>query len=193
MSSSTPPATVVQRRHTSPQAKWLLNEAAALRGELLRIAAKREQLDKREAKVRKTLAALELVAAPLPVPTGVSAPLVVLPHHRYGERGQLTTLLLERLRVALPKGVDIHTLVDWVAGSYGIQFASMAERNEYRRSVRTRLFRLSEQGRVERLWGPGSRTNDVSVWRLVSKNSASLEELGRLRDAASEPNTEGGV
>lgn len=65
MSSSTPPSTVVQRRHTSPQVKWLLNEAVTLRGELLRIVAKREQLDKREAKVRKTLAALELVAAPL--------------------------------------------------------------------------------------------------------------------------------
>ncbi len=193
MSSPTPPTTALQRRNTSPEAKWLLNEAAALRGELLRIAARREQLDKQEAKLRKTLAALELVAAPLPVPTGISAPLVVKAHKRYGRRGHLTELLLERLQAALPKGVDIHTLLDWVAGSCGIQFASMAERHEYRRSVRHRLFRLAEDGRVERLYGIGNEANGASVWRLVSKNSVSLAELEQLRAAAAEPPAHLGV
>jgi hypothetical protein len=40
MSEEKHPVSVVQRRRTSAQAKWLLNEAAALRDELARILAK---------------------------------------------------------------------------------------------------------------------------------------------------------
>jgi hypothetical protein len=45
-------------------------------------APKQARQTQREAEIRKTLAALELVAAPLPVPAGVDAPTVVNGHHR---------------------------------------------------------------------------------------------------------------
>lgn len=177
---------VVQRRHTSPQAKWLLNEAAALRGELARVVSKQARLAKREAEIRKTLAALELVAAPLPVPAGVAAPTVVSAHNRFGPRGHLTKLILGHLQSAWPKGADIHSLVDWVAASCGIEFANTAERTDCRHSVRRRLHHLAEQGKVERLESIGSDANGAGVWRLASKNNLSLGELGKLAALAAE-------
>nr|WP_295080843.1 hypothetical protein [uncultured Roseateles sp.] len=171
------PTTVIQRRHTSPQAKWLLNEAAALRGELRRVVAKQKHLAQREAEIRKTLAALELVAAPLPVPAGVTAPTVVNPNNRYGPRGHLTDLILERLQAALPLGADIHSLVDWVAASCQIEFANMAERSFCRRSVRNRLVVLVNQGKVVRLNSIGHESNGAGVWRLATKTGPSLGEL----------------
>ena len=122
--------TTVQRRRTSPEAKWLLNEAAALRGELARVLAEQKNLAGREAEIRKTLAALELVAAPLPVPAGVEAPVSVNVHHRYGPRGKLTKLLLELLDAGYPKGVDTLTLVNTIAAKLGVSFATMHERNK---------------------------------------------------------------
>lgn len=189
MSAVSPTPSVVQRRHTSPQAKWLLNEAAALRGELARVVTKQARLAKREAEIRKILAALELVAAPLPVPAGVAAPTVVNAHNRFGPRGQLTKLILGRLQSAWPKGADIHSLVDYVAASCSIEFANTAERTDCRDSVRRRLLHLAAQGRVERLDSIGSDANGAGVWRLASKNNVSLGELGRLATlaAATEP------
>lgn len=175
--------TVVQRRRTSPHAKWLINEAAALRGELVRVVARQKQLAQREAAIRKTLAALELVAAPLPVPAGVSAPVVVNPHNRYGSRGRLTNLILDRLQDAWPRGVDIHSLVDWVATCSRMDLASMADRTDCRRSVGTRLRHLSAQGRVERLDSIGHEANGAGVWRLAGKKGPTLEELQRRATA----------
>jgi len=180
MSDASHTHSVVQRRHTSPQAKWLLNEAAALRGELARVVAKQARLAKRESEIRKTLAALELVAAPLPVPAGVEAPAVVNAHNRFGPRGHLTKLIMDRLQSAWPKGADIHSLVDWVAASCGIEFANTAERTDCRHSVRNRLHHLAAPGKVERLDSIGSDANGAGVWRLASKNNVSLGELGRL-------------
>ncbi len=184
MSESNHPLSARQRRHTSPQAKWLLNEAAALRGELARVVTKQARLAKREAEIRKTLAALELVAAPLPVPAGVTAPAVVNAHNRFGPRGQLTQLILGRLQSAWPKAADIHSLVDWVASSCGIKFANAAERTECRDSVRRRLHHLAEQGKVERLESIGSDASGAGVWRLASKNNISLGELEHLAATA---------
>lgn len=97
--------TVVQRRRTSPEAKWLLNEVAALRGELQQVRDHQAKLARREADLKKTIAALELVVAPLPVPVGVEAP-VTINAHTWGERGRLNALLLECLHDAYPKAVD---------------------------------------------------------------------------------------
>ncbi|MBL0944545.1 MAG: hypothetical protein IBJ04_09495 [Hydrogenophaga sp.] len=184
MSESNHPLSARQRRHTSPQAKWLLNEAAALRGELARVVTKQARLAKREAELRKTLAALELVAAPLPVPAGIAAPTVVNAHNRFGPRGHLTKLILVLLQSAWPKGADIHSLVDWVAASCGIEFTNTAERTDCRHSVRRRLHHLAEQGKAERLESIGSDANGAGVWRLVRKNNVSLSELEHLATKA---------
>lgn len=178
--------TSVERRHTSPQAKWLLNEAAALRGELARVVARQAQLAKREADIRKTLAALELVAAPLPVPVGKVAPTVVMPHSRYGPRGQLTKLVLDGLQAAWPKGVDIHSLVAWVAQNCGVEFANTKERDVYRHSVRNRLHHLADQGKVRRMDSIGTDGNGAGVWCLASKADTSMDELRRLAADADE-------
>lgn len=182
----------VERRHTSPQAKWLLNEAAALRGELARVVARQAQLAKREAEIRKTLAALELVAAPLPVPVGKVAPTVVTPHSRYGPRGQLTKLLLDCLQAASPKGVDIHSLLAWVAQNCGVEFANTKERDVYRHSLRNRLRHLADQGKVRRMDSIGTECNGAGVWCLASKNDISLDALRQLAGAAYERAKGGG-
>ncbi|WP_139222862.1 hypothetical protein [Paracidovorax wautersii] len=72
--------TVVQRRRTSPGAKWLLNEVAALRGELQHVRDHQAKLVRREAELQRTIAVLELVVAPLPVPAGVEPPVTINAH-----------------------------------------------------------------------------------------------------------------
>ena len=180
MSEANHTKSVVQRRRTSQQAKWLINEAAALRGELARVVAHQARLAKREAEIRKTLAAIELVAAPLPVPAGVDAPEAVHAHFRYGRRGRLNELLLEGLSKAWPKGLDSRTLADWVAMSCGLKFASAADLTDYKRLVSRRLRHLSVEGKVERLDRLGADAKGARVWRLASKSNVTLGELGRL-------------
>jgi len=186
---------VVQRRHTSPQAKWLLNEAAALRGELARVIAEQQRLATRESEIRKTLAALELVAAPLPVPAGIDAPVCINGHHRYGPRGTLTRLLLELLDASYPKGVDTLTLVSTIADKLGISIATVQERNRYRWSIVNRLRHLADQGKVERLPGLGAHdVNSVGVWRrLRAKPTPSLEALRLAAGSAATKKTPGGI
>lgn len=180
MSEANHPSSVVERRHTSPQAKWLINEAAALRGELARVVAHQSRLAKREAEIRKTLAALELVAAPLPVPAGVDAPEVVHAHFRYGRWGRLTQLLLDGLGNAWPRGMDSQSLAGWVAVSCGLKFASSADLTAYKDLVGRRLRHLAAEGKVERLECLGSGGRGARVWRLASKGNVSISELGRL-------------
>ncbi len=165
MSHSNPTPTS-SGRHTSPQAKWLLNEVAALRGELSRVVAKQQQLAKREAELRKTIDALELVVAPLPVPAGLVARSVVHAHQQFGPRGILTRVLLDTLESAWPKGVDTHSLLEMVASHCGIQFSTSKERTHCRRNVVHRLRHLVDSGRVERLPGVGGHdSNSLGVWR----------------------------
>lgn len=178
MSDNHPSDTVIQRRRTSPQAKWLLNEAAALRGELKKVQARKEDLAKREAELLKTISALELVVAPLPVPAGVSAP-VSINAHTWGERGTLNALLLECLQAAYPKAVDSVSLTDWVAASQNSQLADSAERRSLRKRVTRRLSHLVDQGRVERVTSLGPDCNGAGVWRLAGKKGPTLAELQR--------------
>lgn len=186
MSEAKYPSYVVERRRTSPQAKWLINEAAALRGELARVVAHRSHLAKREAQIRRTLAALELVAAPLPVPVGADAPEAVHAHFRYGRRGRLNELLLEGLGSAWPRGMDSHSLAEWVAVSCGLKFASTTDLKDFKRLVGRRLRHLTAEGKVERLDRLGAEAKGARVWRLASKSNVSLSELGRLAAQAAE-------
>lgn len=132
-------------------------------GELARVVAHQSRLAKREAAIRKTLAAIELVAAPLPVPAGVDAPEAVHAHFRYGRRGRLNELLLEGLSKAWPKGMDSRSLADWVAMSCGLKFASAADLTDYKRLVSRRLRHLSAEGKVERLDRLGANAKGARV------------------------------
>ena len=180
MSEANFPLSVVERRRTSPEAKWLINEAAALRGELARNVAHQSRWAKREAEIRKTLAAIELVAAPLPVPAGADAPESVHAHFRYGRRGRLNELLLEGLSRASPKGMDSRSLADWVATCCDLKFVSATDLVDYRRLVSRRLRHLSTDGKVERLDRLGAEARGARVWRLAGKNNVTLGELAEL-------------
>lgn len=160
--------TAVVRRRTSPEAKWLLNEVAALRGRLATVLKKRTDLAAEEPKLRHRIAALELVAAPLPVPLGALPPAKVHAHSRYGSRGRLSESLLAILRNAGPEGVSTIALRNAIADHFGVAVELAAEREHVRRLIVRRLRHLAAQGLVERL-GPagGSATNAVVFWRIA--------------------------
>lgn len=60
------------RRRTAPEAKWLVNELAALRGRLDKVRERTAALRQKEVVLEKKIEALELVAAKVRLPEGTT-------------------------------------------------------------------------------------------------------------------------
>jgi nucleotidyltransferase/DNA polymerase involved in DNA repair len=144
------------------------------------VLKKREDLAAEEAKLRHRIAALELVAAPLPVPVGALPPAKVHAHSRYGGRGRLSESLLTILRNAGQEGVSTIALRNAIADHFGVAVELAAEREHVRRLIVRRLRHLAAQGLVERLCpAGGSATNVVVFWR-IAHSLPSLQDLKAL-------------
>lgn len=156
----------VTRRRTSPEAKWLINEVAALRGCLATVLKKRAALAAEESKLRQRIAALELVMAPLPVPVGALPPARVNAQTRYGTRGSLSAALLAVLRNAGPQGLSTIALRQAIAEHFQVPMELNSEREHLRMLVARRLRHLAVRGLVEKVpFSAPSKTNVLNNWR----------------------------
>lgn len=175
------------RRRTAPEAKWLVNELAALRGRLDKVRERAAALRLKESALEKKIEALELVAEKVRLPEGTTPPFTIRPWERYGKRGSLNSLLLGALEKAYPEGVTTNDFVNLAVQN--IQFAadfSMEDLREVRLSVLRRLKHLRDAGKLERVGQLGTEANGVAVWRLVRRTDVSLERLQGLAQAAHE-------
>jgi len=187
MSSTHPTESFVQRRRTSPQAKWLANELAALRGELAQIKQKQSELAGREARLNHRIGCLELVLAPLPIPSGTSLPGVIRARTRFGARGSLNAALLACLEVAGLTGVSTVALREAIAHHFRLQVNDRTEREHLRSLIARRLRHLLDAGSVERLDPPGrTKSNETVHWRLPQRVSSLRDLTVQAAQAAAE-------
>lgn len=174
---TTPSDSFIQRRRTSPHAKWALNEVAALRGELKKVLTRISDLRQREDRLRTKIAALETVLSQLSVPVGVEAPLAVNAHTRYGARGQLTEMLIAALVHYGPAGATTPTLSNLVADRFNLQLADWKDRKDLLRNVTRRLKHMEASGRAEQFFeGETYQVGQPKRWRL-SRTAPTLNEL----------------
>lgn len=175
------------RTRISPHLKWLLNERAALRGEV-------ETLVTREAHIRAELAAVlekrrsreGRLAAVERVLVGADSN-VVCPEvvnawkGRYGERGALQAFLLQTLTEHAPHALDTLMLLELVVNRFGLELVTGAERKRFcDNTLRPALRQLQAQGLVESM--RTRRTGrSIGEWRRAPNL-----ELADLRRAAAE-------
>lgn len=160
----------------------MLNELAAVSGEMTRIEQALERLEARRTKLARTQAALQRVAALIDPGAahhaGRRTPnLRVNTHERWNGRGNLRNCIRQALADASPSGVSTSALTDHVAQFFGIELPNAAERKRFMdNSVRSALTKMRRAGEVEPLHDFRGMPSYSGVWRL-SQAEASLESL----------------
>lgn len=159
------------RTRASPHLKWLLNERAALRGEVDALFARQERTRAELAAIAEErciresrLAAIERILAA--AGSNVACPDVVSAWKgRYGERGALQAFLLQTLTEHAPHALDTLMLLELVVDRFGLELVTAAERKRYcDNTLRPALRKLQSGGLVEAL--PARRTGrSVGQWR----------------------------
>lgn len=163
------------RGRTRPEAKWLLNELAAIKGELHDIELQMTRLERRRARLMAVEAALSQTAVHLDVPAH-AAP-TVRANTRYGGRGNLRNWLRHTLRDVYPKALDTGTLTDAAAVVFGLEFATPHERKRFiDNNLANALRKMLAQGEVERVHDYRAVPDRPGVWRWKAP-PATLEEL----------------
>lgn len=163
------------RTRTRPEAKWLLNELAAIKGELQDIEQQMLRLEERRARLKAVEAALCQTAVQLDV-RALAAP-TVRAHVRYGGRGNLRNWLRQALQAAYPKALDTGTLTDAAAAVFGLEFATSHERKRFTdNNLANALRKMLARGEVERVHDHKAVPDQPGVWRWKTP-APTLEDL----------------
>jgi lipopolysaccharide biosynthesis regulator YciM len=151
---------------TPPDEKWVLNERAAVAGELQALEAELVRLAERKGHLVKLLTSLDEVYSQLaPVLPVVTMP-VVKAHVRYGGRGNCYNWVREMLQAAYPKAVDTASLTTAAAEAFGLDLANANQRNKLRRNgIVPALHMLRSRGEAERLHDIRRARHLAGVWR----------------------------
>lgn len=173
----------LQQRRTSPQVKWVVNEIAAVQGELDRIEETLSRLLERKEHLLRVKDALGSVATELHLPVAPGALPVVRPNDRFGARGSLRKFIRVVLQAAYPKGVSTSSIADMVIDAFQLEITNPLERKRLvDNTIRNALTRMGRQGEVEPLHSQqedGSRMGLIAqsgVWRWKERTTT-LEEL----------------
>ena len=149
------------RSPTRSDVKWLVNQAAALAGELLRLEVEASRLAERRAVVEKERQAC---VRTLSIITGTAALTAVLPivrvHRPYGGRGKLRRFLHDLLRDSAPVSFDSNELAFRAIAHFDLAFVSPDEFYRFKNnSIGRGLRQLQREGYLEyastRYAGPG--------------------------------------
>lgn len=160
------------RTRTPPELKWVLNERAAVAGELQSIEAELERLAARRLQLGALLHHLDHVYSQL-APQVPSVPvLVVNARQRYGGQGNCITWVRETLQAAYPQAVDTSTLTEAARVAFGLTFANVEQRERFRNnSLRTALRKLLALDEAERLHDFKGVPHLAGVWRWKPKET----------------------
>jgi hypothetical protein len=202
-SSTSPDAPdLVQRTRTPPDVKWLLNERAALAGEVakadstqLGLLAKQARLTQQleatavllarsrvaQDRAQASMAALDVTIALAHSRVEPSAGGVVAAWAgKYGKRGGLGEFIARTLREAAPSPLTTSVLMDLAAREFQLTFALATDRRSFNKSVNSSLTWLLKRGLAEPLH---SREFGVhGIWRW--KEQAPTLDALRLRQTA---------
>lgn len=175
---------VIQR--TPSDIKWLLNERAALSGEALQLAERRQRLEARLATVEYRIFAIdrtvELINAWV---SGNAAGTVRAWKGRYGSRGALREAVSALLIAAAPAPVSTWELSSAIQICFSLEFATRSERTKWKdNSLRACLRSLLADGKVERIHSASySGSHESGQWRWRN-GLPSLAELASLSEHA---------
>jgi hypothetical protein len=156
-----------RRTRTPSDVKWVVNELAAVAGELERIDQALARLQTRRERLTKVHTSLSAVAGRLAIPRAVAVQVVVNAHDRWGGRGNLRQFLRRTLEAAYPCGVSTSSLTDLAIEAFGVQVANAAERKRLiDNSIRSALTKMRGAGEVEPLHSYQGVASYSGVWRL---------------------------
>lgn len=165
------------RTRTPPELKWVLNERAAIAGELQSLDAELTRLAARREQLSALLHHLDSVYSQLAPQVPVVPVLVVNARQRYGGHGNCIAWVRETLQAAYPQTVATSALSEAAMCAFGLNFADAEQRDRFRdNSLRTALRKLLALNEVERLHDFTGFRCRSGVWRWKPKD-ASFQEL----------------
>jgi len=178
---------LVQRSRTPPDVKWLLNERAALAGEVSKaevtqvaLRAKQGRLEHQLAKVQFLLERSQCAQSRAQASIDALDTTMALAHPRveptaggivdawagkYGKRGGLGEFIAQSLRDVAPAQLTTTVLMNLAARQFGITFALAKDRRSFNKSVNSSLTWLLKRGLAEPLHSREFGAHGVWRWR----------------------------
>lgn len=173
--------------HTPPDVKWLLNERAALAGEIARAQAKQaslrhkrqclerqlagvtSELDRSRTAQERSQASLLALDATMelahPTLNPCAGGTVKAWAGKYGKRGGLGAFIERLLSAAAPAPLTTTVLIDLSTKEFGLELATPGERRSLRKSVSSALASLQKRELVEPLHDRTEGSHGVWRWR----------------------------
>lgn len=215
-----PARLLVQRTRTPPDVKWLLNERAALAGEVSKAEVTQAGLLAKQARLERQLAGVQaLLARSLVAQSRTQASIdaldatLALAHSRveptaggtvdawagkYGKRGGLGEFIAQSLREVAPASLTTSVLMDLAARHFGLAFPLQADRRSFNKSVNSSLTWLRKRGQAEPLHSRELGSHGVWRWKAQMPTLEALQARAaaavaheRTRDVAGEMAGEG--
>ena len=161
------------RTRTPSELKWVLNERAAVAGELQAIEEELTRLAARKEQVASLLHHLDSVYSQLVPQVPMVPVLVVNARQRYGGHGNCIAWVRETLQAAYPQSVATSALAEAARNAFGLDFADAGQRDRFRHnSLRTALRKLLTLNEVERLHDFTGIRCRSGVWRWKPKDAS---------------------
>jgi hypothetical protein len=192
--------------------KWLLNERAALAGEVSKAQATQAGLLAKQERLQKQLAGIQALLARSLVAHGRAQASIdaldatlALAHSRveptaggvvdawagkYGKRGGLGEFIAQALRDVAPAPLTTTVLMELAAQHFGITFPLAKDRRSFNKSVNSSLYWLRKRGQAEPLHS--RKLGSHGVWRWKAQ-TPTLEALQARAAAAAAQDRSGEV
>jgi hypothetical protein len=172
------------RKTTRSDIKWLLNEVAALSGELAQLERSAMEVASRRAAAERSRSACARTLAML-TGDGVTS-LRVRAHRNYGGRGALRACLRQSLEDKAPAGLDSMELSLLAVGRFELELGGTDDFYRFKNnSILRALSCLQEAGLIERIGVRAPPPANYSIWRW-KQQTTSLHQLRQDAAAASE-------
>ena len=191
----------VLRSRTPPDLKWLLNERAAIAGEVNKatircqaLAAKMETLQREQKNLRHKMQSVSNVKNELQVTLDALDTTIGLAYRnvrpdaagvvnawagKYGHWGGMTEFIVQALKDASPAPVNLRHLITRVALHFQIVIVTPADRTSLKKSVNNTVARLAKRGLVYPMHSRVGNKPGLWCW----KQPATLADLA-VRAAA---------
>ena len=191
---------------TPPDVKWLLNERAALAGEVAKarasqhvLQAKRERIELRLAAVQRLMersqcaqsraqASMDAIDATLALAHARVEPsaagVVQAWAGRYGKRGALGECIANLLQQSAPAPMTTSVLIDLVARQFDVAFALPKDRRSFRKSVSSALTSLLKRDLIEPLHDRTEGSHGQWRWKPALPSLGSLKQMANARETA---------
>lgn len=172
---------------TRSDIKWLVNEAAALNGQLKRLHKESEDVAVRILLAERNRAAclrtLALLTAPPPDGMVVALP-TVRAHRAYGGRGSLGLFVGRILKEAAPRYLDTMQIAVQAVEHFGLSFSVIDDFYRFKNhSIRNAIRVHLVAGNVERVGARPDPSANYALWQWRTQ-CMTFDDLRAIEDAS---------